>query len=90
MTFTFCTVPAAIETRTGAAHKAKLSAIAAIMRRDNHRSCTAEVNDTKSILLTASQAAFFGDSADRDLRDAFTAAVATYYAERKAGYRATA
>jgi hypothetical protein len=90
MTATFCTVPAPLETRTGAAHKAKLASIAAIMRRDNHRSCAAEVHDNASILLTASQAAFYGDSADRDLRDAFHAAVATYYAERKAGVRAAA
>ena len=90
MTFTFCTVPASLETRTGAAHKAKLAAIAAIMRRDNHRSCTAEVHDHESILLTASQAAFYGDSAVRDLRAAFTAAVATYYAERASNHRRAA
>jgi hypothetical protein len=42
MTFTFCTVPASLETRTGAAHKAKLAAIAAIMRRVTRRDRGAE------------------------------------------------
>lgn len=79
MTFISISVPAALATKTGAAHRAKL---AAVERRMNARTPGAHFDlrrrlnaGSHEILIGASERLFFGDSADRNLRAAFAAAL---------------